>query len=54
MGQEEDQHCLADILDLEEDFEVDVMAMAVEDLDKEADLVREAEKLVTIAEEGNV
>ena len=40
-------------MDLEEDFEVDVMAVVAEDLDKEVDLVREVEELVTI-KEGNV
>ena len=45
---------MADILDLEEGFEVDVMAVVVEDLDEEVDLVREVEELVAIAKEGNV
>ena len=42
-----------DVLDLEEDFEVDMMTMAAEDLDEETDLVREVEELATV-KEGNV
>ena len=51
--QEEDRHHLADVLDLKEDFEVDEMVVEVEDLDAEADLVKEVEELATI-KEGNV